>query len=58
MCVTRVTVTRVTLCPPTAITSLGHLSKRINIGYAFTVFSNDFKADNVPMDQLCRRENK
>ena len=47
MCVTPVTVTHVTLCPPTAIT-LGHLSKIINICYAFTVtFSNDFKVDSI-----------
>ena len=52
MCVTRVTVTRVTLCPPTAITLLGHLSKIIHICYAFTVFSNDFKADDISINQL------
>ncbi len=49
MCVTRVTVTRVTLCPPTAITLLGHRRKSITNCYAFTVFSNDFKADNISM---------
>ena len=49
MCVTPVTVTRVTLCPPTAITLLGHRSKGIQMCYAFIVFSNDFKADNISM---------
>ena len=33
-------------------------SKRINISYAFTVFSNDFKADNVSINQLCSMEKK
>ena len=52
MCVTRVTVTRFTRCPPTATTLLGHLSKIIHICYAFTVFSNEFTADNISINQL------
>ena len=53
MCVTRVTVTRVTLCPPKEITKLGHLINRINICYASRVFVRDCKADYISMHQLC-----
>ena len=28
------------------------------MSYAFTVFSNDFKADNVSINQLCSMEKK